>query len=187
MKVGDEKEQRSKQIYVFHNSWRVRAPLLSDGMTGTIHHWNNAIVFTGCGPKGSEDCRVSGEPDPDCGALGEYFTWGKQSIVFSCVDKARVVDPASYDYRYDISNQVLPVELTGEPRPSAGKDGFKLELEKPEEGDFRLRDGSDLIGAGCRVVPRPGGALACEPGEPRIDVGAFSANGIRYSGRDLLN
>ncbi len=189
MKVGDLEEQREKQIYIFHNSWRVRAPLLSAGITGTLHHWNNAILFTGCGPTGDEACRVL--PDGECntGELGEFFTSGNRSVVFTCVIKERVGDPSAFDYRHDISNQELPAILASEPRPPTGKDGFELDFGDPEKGNFKLGDGSDAIGAGCRVVAQDDGVLTCDPvarGEPPVDVGAFLANGQRYDGPAML-
>ena len=181
MKVGDDQEQREKHIYIFHNSWRVRAPILSDGMTGTLHHWNNAILFTGCGPTGDKACRV-GPDDCDNDALGEYFTSGNRSVVFNCVVKARVGDPNAFDYRHDISNQALPEVLVNEPRPPAGKDGFELGFAEPEKGNFKIRNGSDLIGAACLVAVKEG-ALVCEQveeGQRKVDVGAFTATGARY-------
>lgn len=188
IKIGDAEEQKEKQIYVFHNSWRLRAPLISDGKTGTIHHWNNAIQFTGCDPDSTAQCPAALDPHCDEGT-SDYLTPGDRSVAFACVDKAQVGDTASYDFHNDISSQGFPPDLSKEPPLPPGKDGFNLNFGDPKRGDFTIKDGSDAIGAGCRVVAQDDGVLTCDPvagGEPRVDVGAFSANGRRYDGPAML-
>lgn len=180
IKIGD-KDSKPKHIYVFHNSWMIRTPLLRGGRTGTIHHWNNAIEFVGCGPDGAELCRA-GPGDCKSGTK-DFYTAGKRSAAFRCVDPKAVANAAQYDFKHDLSSQGLPAELRGEPRPPAGKDGFDLRFADARRGNFALLPGSAAIGAGCRVAVEANGTLACVPvkeGTPAVDVGAYTADGTRY-------
>lgn len=185
IKIGD-KDQKPKHIYVFHNSWMIRTPLLRGGKTGTIHHWNNAIHFVGCGADGTELCRAG---PGDCkGGMRDFFTSGRRSAAFRCVDPQAVANPSKYDFKHDFSSQALPIELRGEPRPPAGKDGFELRFADPGHGKFMLLAGSAAIGAGCRVTVKQDKTLICvktKSGETPVDVGAYKFDGTRYQAPSL--
>jgi hypothetical protein len=190
IKEGSDGAALDKDIYVFHNSWYVRIPLIREGKAGRIRYWNNAMVSTGCG--------VSTDPHSLCGIelstglegcanYRDYVMDGGRAMLLRCVDPAQVADPLVYDIRFNVSSRGFPAAILTAP----GRNGFAFaadpKFRAPAKGDFRLRPDSPAIARGCIVEweDRARGALRCrvpKANEIKPDIGAYARSGRLYMG-----
>ena len=151
-------------LYVFNNSWYLRASVAKRGRTGRFGHWNNAIEF--CRPGASPVCDG---PKP----FFRAFTW----------------DAGSYDFRHDLSNHPdFPRRLRAQGYPVAGVSAPPAQslFVDPARGDLALRAGSPGRDAGCRVSMAADGTVRCRrppKGERGPDIGAVDGAAV---GRDVF-
>lgn len=156
-------------LYVFNNSWYLRASLIKDGRIGFIGHWNNAIAF----------CRPEDYPDGLCEGDKPFFN-------------GFLWDTDNYSFKHDMSNH--PDFPTGLRAQGYRVSGISVPpdqrlFDDAARGDFILPDGSPGRGAGCIVVEDAGGLLECDdplPQAPAPDIGAPS-DGARPPGVDFVS
>jgi hypothetical protein len=190
IKEGSEGAALEKDIYVFHNSWYVRIPLLREAKSGRIKYWNNAMVATGCGVSSDPDSLCGIELSAgieDCRRLRDYLTDDGSSMLLRCIDPGQVANPKIYDFRYNVLNKGFPADFLKVARRKetlfAADPGFRA----AEKGDFRLRPDSPAVAKGCVVEWRDKtkSALRCrrpENGRAPSDIGAFTREGTLYDG-----
>ncbi|HEY1383430.1 MAG TPA: right-handed parallel beta-helix repeat-containing protein [Dongiaceae bacterium] len=185
LKVGDEKPELGKQVYLFHNSWYIKSPIVRGGSTGTIHHWDNAIELVGCGasPEANPLCRIYPTTEEElsnpeeCKGFADFWTRSEQSLFAKCIPERELRNAKQYDFHHDVVSQgfppcCLPAESHEEIAP-----GFRDGVS----GDFRtVTDATH--GRGCVVKPVVAGGrltgLECEG--TGADVGKFDRNGNPY-------
>jgi len=156
-------------LYVFNNSWYLRASVIKDGRLGYIGHWNNAIAF----------CRPEDYPDGLCEAVKPFFN-------------GFLWDGDNYSFKHDMSNH--PDFPTGLRAQGYRVTGIGLSPDRPlfdnaAQGDFILLRDSPGRGAGCVVAEDDQGRLQCDdpPAQGQgPDIGA-SADGSRPPGVDFLS
>ncbi|HEV2603431.1 MAG TPA: hypothetical protein VGU24_07205 [Microvirga sp.] len=190
----------AEPIYVFHNSWYLRAPVTATGAAVHLRHWNNAILFceTGvaghhpelCAPRPAELTRAN------CGqglVKGEELARipaERGTVPFFDCFRWLPVDETGRDRRdlesefdFDVSSigfpPLLKIYSTFEPHGRSGDPGFTAAAA----GDFRLRPGALAAQSGCQVV-RDGERLACRSlADPAQSfAGAVSPAGELYGG-----
>ncbi len=82
LKTGDKRKAGFPYLHrisIFNNSWRTRSPLFSSKHASPLSHFNNAIVFTGCGLEGPLHCRQIPAPPKYCQA-GNKGTRGRVGL-----------------------------------------------------------------------------------------------------------
>jgi hypothetical protein len=182
-------------IYVFHNSWYLRAPVTSDAAIHT-RHWNNAILFCESGTPGYQGELCAVRPAKNCGrgiVKGEElgpFRGERGTLPFFDCFRWLPVDEAGHDrpdleseFDFDVSANGFPPAAKLNPRFEAngrtGDPGFIASAA----GDFRLKVGALAGRSACRIQDRGGGRLACIQVEDSGSyVGAFAPNGTLYPG-----
>jgi hypothetical protein len=128
-------------LYIFNNSWYLRASLIKDGRLGYIGHWNNAIAF----------CRPEDYPDGLCDAAKPFFN-------------GFLWDDDNYSFNHDLSNHPdFPVGLRAQ---GYRVSGISVPPSQPlfydgAHGDFSLVEGSPGHRAGCIVDEDERGLLEC--------------------------
>jgi len=145
-------------LYVFNNSWYLRASLIKDGRLGYIGHWNNAIDF----------CRPEDYPDGLCEDAKPFFNGFKWDI-------------DNYSFGYDLSNH--PEFPTGLRRKGYRVSGIGVSPSRPlfvdaVNGNLALSEDVPGRNDGCIVSEDEDGYLTCEV--PRVqsdapDVGAAAS------------
>ncbi len=182
-------------VYVFNNSWYLRAPLTGAGAPANLRHWNNAILFCQeglpgydqvlCDPKLAKDptdCGRYSRPDP---GLDRYAASGLIPF-FECF-RWLPFDEAGKDLPNLASVFDWDVSSIGFPRGDRVPAAFERQGRQadpgfigPERGEFKLREGAAAARSGCRVEFK-GDLLACVEIEPALSfAGAFAPDGKRY-------
>jgi hypothetical protein len=190
IKEGSQGAALEKDIYVFHNSWYARIPLLREAKSGRIKYWNNAMLATGCG--------VSADPNSLCGielsdglegcrGFRDYVTDDGSAMLLRCIDPGQVANPRVYDFRYSILDKGFPADFLKVARRKETLIGADPRFRAPHQGDFRLLPDSPAIGKGCHVEWRDAlrSGLRCRRprnGIPPSDIGAFTRDGEIYAG-----
>lgn len=147
-------------LYVFNNSWYLRASVIKDGRLGYIGHWNNAIGF----------CRPEDYPDGLCEGVKPFFNGFKW-------------DTDNYSFGYDLSNH--PEFPTGLRRKGYRVSGIGVSPSRPlfvdaAHGNLELAAGVPGRNDGCIVVADEDGFLACETPQAQSDgpdIGAAMSDG----------
>ena len=128
-------------LYVFNNSWYLRASVIKDGRLGHIGHWNNAIDF----------CRPEDYPDGLCEEVKPFFN-------------GFIWDVDNYAFSNDLSNH--PDFPNGLRAQGYRVSGISVPSSQPlfvgaANGNFTLVDGSPGRGAGCTIVEDESGLISC--------------------------
>jgi hypothetical protein len=145
-------------LYIFNNSWYLRASLIKDGRLGYIGHWDNAIAF----------CRPEDYPDGLCEGSKPFFN-------------GFLWDSDNYAFNHDLSNH--PDFTAGLRAQGYRVSGISVPSSQPlfsdaAHGDFSLVKGSPGRGAGCIIDEDERGLLECrDPQAPATgpDIGAPEA------------
>ncbi len=190
IKEGSEGAALDKDIYVFHNSWYVRIPLLREARSGRIKYWNNAMMATGCGVTRDPNSLCGIEPSASlegCRGLRDYITDDGSSMLLRCIDPSQAANPRIYDFRHSILDKGFPADFLKAGGRKETLIGADPRFRAADKGDFRLLPDSPAIGRGCIVEWRdkPGGALRCRRPENTAaasDIGAFTRDGTLYAG-----
>jgi hypothetical protein len=153
-------------LYVFNNSWYLRASVIKDGRLGYIGHWNNAIDF----------CRPEDYPDGLCEDVKPFFN-------------GFLWDVDNYAFSNDLSNH--PDFPQGLRARGYRVGGFSVPSSQSlfvnaANGNFTLVDGSPGRGAGCTIVEDESGLISCHdtsnaPSGPDIGSPADGARDDRVS------
>jgi hypothetical protein len=191
IKLGEGETGLEEPIYVFNNSWYVRAPVV-DGGVAKFRAWNNATLF--CDPnviapgmcvadyRTEQNC-VQASPGAGDG-VPNRFPLGLDRVPFVDCFGISPGDRGSHgisnhpDYPDRLAELGYPVSgIHGDP-------GFV----NATIGDFRLRSDSLARGNGCTVVRAADGSLACPESDakPAPDIGAFQ-NDALVEGPDYLH
>lgn len=190
IKEGSRGAALEKDIYVFHNSWYVRIPLLREAQSGRIKYWNNAMIATGCGVDANPHslCGIELSAGLEgCRGLRDYLTDDGRAMMLRCIDPAQVANPRIYDFRYSIIDKGFPADFLKVARRKDSLIHADPGFRAPEKGDFRLLPDSPAIGKGCVVEWRDKqkGGLRCRRPENSAapsDIGAFTREGAIYAG-----
>jgi len=190
IKEGSEGAALEKNVYVFHNSWYVRIPLLREAKSGRIRYWNNAMQMTGCGVSADPNSLCGIELSAgieDCRNMRDVLTDDGRAMLMRCIDPTQAANPRIYDFRHNISNKAFPADFLAVGRRRETAIAADPQFRAPEKGDFRLGGDSPAIGKGCVVewANRQRGTLRCrppDPGGPAPDLGAFARDGRLYAG-----
>jgi hypothetical protein len=190
IKEGSEGIALEKDIYVFHNSWYVRIPLLREARSGRVKYWNNAMIATGCGIDSDPHTLCGIEPSAGlegCRGLRDYITDDGRAMLLRCIDPQQVANPRIYDFRHSIVDKGFPGDFLNVARRKETLLGADPRFRAPQHGDFRLLPDSPAIGAGCRVEWRDAlrHGLRCrrpQNGVAASDIGAFTRDGALYDG-----
>jgi len=142
-------------LYIFNNSWYLRASVIKDGRLGYIGHWDNAIAF----------CRPEDYPDGLCDGAKPFFN-------------GFLWDNDNYAFGHDLSNH--PDFPTGLRAQGYRVNGISVPPSQPlfvdgANGDFDLVENSPGRGAGCIIHEDERGLLDCrDPPRPGggPDIGA---------------
>jgi hypothetical protein len=181
IKLGPDPVELKEPIYVFNNSWYVRAPLIAGGRA-KFRAWNNATEFCDPAALPSGMCVAEYETEPVCvqspaGAADPFanrFPLEFDRVPFFDCFAASPGDES----HHGISNHPdFPDKLDAAGFPFAGWHGDPG-FVNAHAGDFRLRPDSIARGKACVVTRRPNGSLTCEtntrPAAP--DIGAYQGD-----------
>jgi hypothetical protein len=190
IKLGPGKIELKEPIYVFNNSWYVRAPVVQGGRS-KFRAWNNATLF--CDPdvaapgmciadyETEKNC-VQSAPDPT-DSVPNRFPVGLDHVPFIDCFATGPADEASSG----ISNHPdFPDKLAALGYPVHGLHGDPGFVNGPI-GDFRLRPDSLARGKGCTVIRGTDGSLTCVSSDAAIkpDIGAYQDK-VLVEGPDYL-
>ncbi|HET7096033.1 MAG TPA: hypothetical protein VFJ68_01495 [Casimicrobiaceae bacterium] len=190
IKLGPGETELSEPIYVFNNSWYVRAPVV-DGGVGKFRVWNNATLF--CDPNAIAPgmCVAEYETEKNCVQAPPGTTDGVPNRFPLGLDRVPFVDCIGVNPgdsgSHGISNHPdYPDKLAALGYPVSGFHGDPG-FVNGTKGDFRLRSDSLARGKGCTVIRAADGSLACPelPG-PAPDIGAFQGDAL-VEGPDYLH
>jgi len=191
IKLGEGATELKEPIYVFNNSWYVRAPVV-DGGIAKFRAWNNATLF--CDPNAIAPgmCVAEYETERNCVQSAPGATDGVPNRFPLGLDRVPFVDcfgvSPSDNASHGISNHPdYPDRLAALGYPVGGIHGDPGFVNGPM-GDFRLRPDSLARGKGCTVIRAADSSLACpEPGaEPAPDIGAYQGEAA-IEGPDYLH
>ena len=192
IKLGPGKIELREPIYVFNNSWYVRAPVV-DGGIAKFRAWNNATLF--CDPDAIAPGMCVAEY-----AMGERCAQAAPGATISIpnrfpigLDRVPFVDcfaagSGGAAASYGISNHPdFPDKLAELGYPVGGLHGDPGFVDA-RIGDFRLRPESLARGKGCTVSRASDGSLTCSSsgGTAQPDIGAYQQNAL-IQGPDYLN
>jgi hypothetical protein len=191
IKLGEGETGLEEPIYVFNNSWYVRAPVVEGGVA-KFRGWNNAALF--CDPNAIAPgmCVAEYETETNCvqaapGAgdgVPNRFPLGLDRVPFVDCFGVSPGDRGSHG----ISNHPdYPDRLAALGYPVSGIHGDPG-FVNATIGDFRLRPDSLARGKGCTVIRAPDGSLACpeSAAKPAPDIGAYQADAL-VEGPDYLH
>jgi len=182
VKLGPGKIELKEPIYVFNNSWYVRAPVVEGGIT-KFRAWNNATLF--CDPSSVAPGMCIGEflMGEQCAQSAPGATVSTPNRFPIGLDQVPFVDcfaagGAGAAASNGISNHPdFPDKLAELGYPVSGVHGDPGFVDA-QHGDFRLRADSLARGRGCTVTRAQDGSLTCESssGTTRPDMGAYQQN-----------
>ena len=164
VKKGTLFHYASEPIYVFNNSWFLRAPVTSTDAAANISHWNNAIAFCEEGVAGYDATLCNGNTDKvDLRTCADEYVRsdgfdrypGESGAIpfFDCFrwlpfDEAGIELPnLNSHFDYDVSSNGFPVALKKMP-------GFETHGRHGDPGFRSARDRGFQIagnGGGCAI------------------------------------
>ncbi len=153
-----------KPLYIFHNSWLLRSPIVGGGTSGPIRAWNNAVEF--CDKAKYGNTCVGSAYVPRSNAA-DRFIWKLSETG---------TDAAAHEMRFNISNDPnYPARVRAVRRSVAGMHVSDVGFRDGRAGDFRLRPNSPARNAGCIIRWQSAEDLTCErhAGAVGPDIGAF--------------
>jgi hypothetical protein len=170
-------------IYVFNNSWYVRAPVV-DGGAAKFRAWNNATLFCEPNVVAPGMCVAEFEMEKSCvqslaGALLPFanrFPVDVDRVPFIDCFAASPGDEASHGISNHPDYPDKLAEAGYQVRGLHGDPGFV----NASRGDFRLRADSLARGKGCTVARGPDGSLSCPASGTAADpdIGAYQGNAL---------
>lgn len=187
---------RRGPIYLFNNSWYLRAPVTGVGAAANLRHWNNAILFCEPGTPGYAPELCEARPKTfDAAACGREFVQAdglgrfpgaRGSLPFFDCFRWLPVDERGRDlldlastFDHDISSNGFPQGFGGPPtfelQGRQGDPGFRA----PERGDFTLVPGALARTSACRIEEADDGHLACRT----VPAGTTFAGAVAPDGR----
>lgn len=191
IKLGPGDTVLDEPIYVFNNSWYVRAPLV-DGGTAQFRAWNNATLFCDPNVLAPGMCVADYQTERECVEAAPGSTDGVPNRFPLGLDRVPFIDCAAAGSAshasHGISNHPdYPDKLAELGYPVSGIHGDPGFVNGPM-GDFRLRPDSLARGKGCTVIRTAGGPLACpEPATGSApDIGAYQGDAL-VDGPDYLH
>ncbi|KAB1072336.1 hypothetical protein [Methylobacterium planeticum] len=185
-------------IYVFNNSWFLRAPVTGIGAAANLRHWNNAVLFCEPGVPGYDAslCKVRPETfATDCGRefvrsddLGRYAGTRGSVPFFDCFrwlpmdERGEDLPSLASVFDHDVSSNGFPqgngLPATFERHGRMGDPGFRT----PARGDFTLVPGALAATSACLVGETGEGGLACaDASGERAFAGAVGPDGKPYA------
>ena len=179
IKLGAGRIELREPIYVFNNSWYVRAPVV-DGGIAKFRAWNNATLFCDPDVVAPGMCVAEFEMGEHCAqsapgatiSTPNRFPIGLDRVPFiDCFAAAGVGAAASYG----ISNHPdFPEKLAALGYPVTGLHGDPGFVDA-RNGDFRLRSDSLARGKACTVTRASDGSLTCvsSGAAAKPDLGAY--------------
>jgi len=191
IKLGPGEIKLDEPIYIFNNSWYVRAPVVAGGRS-EFRGWNNATLF--CDPNviAPGMCVADFEIETDCVRSAPGMTDAAPNKFPLDLDRVPFIDcyaPSPGDTStHSISNHPdYPDKLREVGYPAEGIHGDPGFVNGPI-GDFRLRPESLARGQGCAVLRAADGSLACldPPPGSAPDIGAYQGN-VLVEGPDYLH
>ena len=200
VKPGTPYFYATSPIYIFNNSWFLRAPITSTDAAANLRHWNNAIAFCEAGVPGynTELCATEAE-QTDPGICGKEYIKSDDLVrypaesgsipFFDCFrwlpyDEAGVDRPElESEFDYDISSNGFPLELIKQvPKFEAHGRHAQPGFANAAAGDFTLIKDAPAAMSGC-LVELDDGNLICRPvASDGPYAGAFAPDGTLYPG-----
>ena len=157
-KVGNRME---RPVYVFHNSWYLRAPPGGGGASGPLRFWNNAVEL--CRPAANDDT---------CTPVAPFFKSEDEDRFVWNVDSTKIEHRMSHT----LSNREgFPRDLRNAGYPVHGFYAEQLGFVNPADGDFRVEQDSPARDRGCLIYPVGDHRLTCAATYYawRPDIGAY--------------
>jgi hypothetical protein len=190
IKLGPGETELKEPIYVFNNSWYIRAPVVNGG-TAKFRAWNNATLFCDPDVLAPGMCVADYVTETECVQAAPGSTDGVPNRFPLGLDRVPFIDcfattPGDFG-SHGISNHPdYPDKLAELGYPLSGIHGDPGFVNGPT-GDFRLRPDSLARGQGCTVIRAANGSLAClEPvAGPAPDIGAYQGD-LPVEGPDYL-
>jgi len=191
IKLGPGEVELKEPIYVFNNSWYVRAPVVVGGRA-KFSAWSNAALFCDPNTIAPGMCVADYETEKECVQAAPGMTEGVPNRFPVGLDRVPFLDcffpgPGSQG-NLGISNHPdFPDklwELGYYIRGIHGDPGF---VDAPR-GNFRLRPDSLARGKGCTMIRAADGSLACSRSETgsNPDIGAYQGDTL-VAGPDYLD
>ena len=191
IKLGPGKIELRDPIYVFNNSWYVRAPVV-DGGIAKFRAWNNATLFCDPDVVAPGMCVAEFEMGEHCAqsvpgatiSTPNRFPIGLDRVPFIDCFAAQGAGAAASN---GISNHPdFPEKLAALGYPVTGVHGDPGFVDA-RLGDFRLRAESLARGKGCTVTRASDGSLTCASSGAAVspDLGAYQQN-VLVEGPDYL-
>jgi hypothetical protein len=191
IKLGPGRIELKEPIYVFNNSWYVRAPLVEGGIA-KFRAWNNATLFCDPDEVAPGMCVAEFRMGEQCAQSAPGVTVSTPNRFPIGLDQVPFIDcfaaaGAGATASDGISNHPdFPEKLAELGYPVSGlhaDPGFA----DPRNGDFRLRPDSLARGSGCTVTRAQDGSLTCvsSSGAMRPDMGAYQQN-VLIEGPDYI-
>ena len=191
VKLGPGEVELKEPIYVFSNSWYVRAPVV-DGGRSKFRAWDNATLF--CEPTAVAPgmCMADFETEKRCVQSPPGMAEPVPNRFPIDLDRVPFIDcfagSPGDESTHGISNHPdFPDKLAEVGYPVRGVHGDPGFVNGPK-GDFRLRPDSLARGKGCTVARTADGSLTCQSSAAGTnpDIGAYQGDRL-IDGPDYLD
>jgi hypothetical protein len=192
IKLGPGKIELREPIYVFDNSWYVRAPVV-DGGIAKFRAWNNATLFCDPDVVAPGMCVAEFEMGERCAQTAPGATISVPNRFPIGLDRVPFIDCFAAEgggaaAGHGISNHPdFPEKLAALGYPVSGVHGDPGFVDA-RSGDFRLRPDSLARGRGCNVIRMSDGSLTCVSSDAATnpDIGAYQQDAL-VVGPDYLD